>query len=63
MRSSITQSTADAMTKVDSTRQALKNEIAELQRTIENANRTMSVAKLSLAHLEMARSRDWSRAS
>ena len=63
MRSEITQSSADVMNKVDTVRQSLKNDIADIQRSIENANRTLSVAKLTLAHLEMARDPNWARAS
>ena len=53
MRSEITQPAADVMNKVDTVR----------QRSIENANRTLSVAKLTLADLEDGREANWARAS
>ena len=63
MRSEITQSAADVMNKVDTVRQSLKNDIADIQRSIESAKRTLSVAKLTLADLEDGREANWARAS
>ena len=63
MRIDITQSAADLMNKVDAARKALKNDIADMQQMIENTNSTIAVAKLTLAHLEMARDANCAQAS
>ena len=63
MRNEITQPAADLMNKVDAARKVLKNDIADMQQMIENTNRTIAVAKLTLAHLEMARDANCAQAS
>ena len=64
MRIDINQSDADTMTKVAALRRALKRDIADMEKMIENTNYTMSMAKLTLMHLELATdTKNWSKAS
>ena len=64
MRIDINQSNADIMTEVSALRRALKRDIADMEKMIENTNYTMSVAKLTLMHLELATdTKNWSKAS
>lgn len=64
MRIDITQSGADAVNKVAAVRRALKRDIGDMEKMIENANHTISMAKLTLAHLDMeADAKNWSKAS
>ena len=64
MRIDINQSNADIMTEVSALRRALKRDIADMEKMIENTNYTMSLAKLTLMHLELAAdTKNWSKAS
>ena len=64
MRIDINQSNADTMAKVTALRRALKRDIADMEKMIENTNYTMSMAKLTLMHLELATdTKNWSKAS
>ena len=64
MRIDINQSGADIMTEVSALCRALKRDIADMEKMIENTNYTMSVAKLTLMHLELATdTKNWSKAS
>ena len=64
MRIDINQSNADTMAKVTALRRALKRDIADMEKMIENTNYTMSMAKLTLMHLELTTdTENWSKAS